>query len=640
MGICCSKKKRAPCDTPSSDPTSNVKHSENEKVKKKDDRKQPALAPKKGSEAPVLEKKSVFVVTQSGKTTEEKEKKKVEVPQKKSEVKKEAETISAGKAFPAEEVRPVQGPVRTSSCTKEEVDAILIQCGRLSRSSSGTTLNEAGGGGAHRRYSGSKRSFDFDHERKGEEYDDERPVSRPSPHRRTPGRERSGSRERGASGGSHSRRVSRSPGRRSDGPASATSANEKNKPAKMVSVPAREKPAESGSVKKSSNGGTVQSKRNASPRSRSPASNSLNRSVGGGNENAGSGAQPSLSRSSSRKAEHSPYRRNPMAEIDENTMKGNQNSSMSFKSQKGNQAQKTESAISSHKGSTDDIKSTKSHTIVTNCIRDQFVTCRVKDQENNTEEQFDPLGSFKSNEINFTNISLESLNTKAVVSTNRSSCRSSRDFDHHGNSYTNLLLEDIQNYHQNHNTNGASQSPINFSIPECVSKACSILEAVADLNSSSSSEARHGFRPKEPFLESEVAVKNDLIEPSMHKYVSVRDLGAEVEPQESAGSNSFVGHPLVSSWEPNSADSTDRYLAGSQSNHMEEIEQEVVGEARQTRHDRRLLRGGSSASGVTGGSNGKKRETIDRQINRNATGGLRPGAKPASVTASASASAC
>ena len=27
--------------------------------------------------------------------------------------------------------------VRTSSCTKEEVDAILIQCGRLSRSSSG-----------------------------------------------------------------------------------------------------------------------------------------------------------------------------------------------------------------------------------------------------------------------------------------------------------------------------------------------------------------------------------------------------------------------------------------------------------------------------------------------------------------------
>lgn len=47
------------------------------------------------------------------------------------------------------------GLVRTSSCTKEEVDAILIQCGRLSRSSS------AKGNG--RKYSGSKRSYDFDH---------------------------------------------------------------------------------------------------------------------------------------------------------------------------------------------------------------------------------------------------------------------------------------------------------------------------------------------------------------------------------------------------------------------------------------------------------------------------------------------
>jgi hypothetical protein len=249
------------------------------------------------------------------------------------------------------------------------------------------------------------------------------------------------------------------------------------------------------------------------------------------------------------------------------------------------------------------------------------VTCRVKDQENNTDEPFDPLGSFKSNEINFTNMSLESLNTKAVVSTNRSSRRSSRDFDHHGNSYTNLLLEDIQNYHQNNNPNIDSQNPISFTIPECVSKACSILEAVADLNSSSY-EARHGFKPKEPFVESEVAGKNDLIEPSMHKYVSVRDLRDEVEPQESAGSNSFVGQPWASPWEPNSADSTDRYLTGSQSYNVEVVEQDgPAGEACQACHDRRLLRGGSGASGVTGSSNVKKRETVDRQINRNGTGG-------------------
>jgi hypothetical protein len=338
MGLCCSKKKRAPCDTPISD----GKNPEKEKMKKKDTIKQPAIVSNKGSEQPISEKKPVFVVTQNAKTIEEKEKKKVEVPKKKPEIKKEAESISAGTAVPAEEIRsvpvPVHVPVRTSSCTKEEVDAILIQCGRLSRSSSGKTSNENAGGGAYRRYSGSKRSFDFDHERKGEE-DDESLVSRPSPHRRTPGRERSGSRERGASGGSHSRRVSRSPGRRTDGSACAASATDKTKPAKMVSVPAREKPAEVGSVKKSANGNTVSSKRNASPRSRSPASNSLNRNVGGGNENAGGGAQPSLSRSSSRKAEHSPYRRNPMAEIDENLLKGNQNGSVSFKSQKGNQAQ-------------------------------------------------------------------------------------------------------------------------------------------------------------------------------------------------------------------------------------------------------------------------------------------------------------
>ncbi|VVA98839.1 unnamed protein product [Arabis nemorensis] len=41
----------------------------------------------------------------------------------------------------------------SSSCTNEEVDAILIQCGKLSRSNSAAKT---------RRYFGSKRSFDFD----------------------------------------------------------------------------------------------------------------------------------------------------------------------------------------------------------------------------------------------------------------------------------------------------------------------------------------------------------------------------------------------------------------------------------------------------------------------------------------------
>ncbi|KAJ3680327.1 hypothetical protein LUZ60_016605 [Juncus effusus] len=585
MGLCFSKKKK-PCSDPASD--SNGKKGGKDKVKKKESKKESAVvAPKRVTEPPVCEKKPVFVVTQNTNkptASDEKENKKSDaaVPSKKPQInKQESETKPAGTAPPAEEIRAV--PVRTSSCTKEEVDAILIQCGRLSRSSSGKTSAETGT--HNRRYSGSKRSYDFDHEKRGEEDEEERTLSRPSPHRRTPSRERSGSRERTTGTG---RRVSRSPGRRSDGPTNSTPANEKPKPAKMVTVPAREK---AGSAKTGT--GTGSGKRNASPRSRSPGVNGANRS-----ENVGT-----LSRSSSRKGEHSPFRRNPMAELDENSMKATQSG---FKSQKTNQAQsnKNESVISSRKGSTEEI--TKSHTVVTNCIRDQFVTCRVKDQDGKkAEEHFDPLGSFKSNEINFTNISVESFNSKSHVSTNRSSRRSSRDFDHQNpNSYTNLLLEDIQNYHQTKNPNPNPNS-VPFSLPACVSKACSILEAVADLNSSSSN-SKQGFSPKEPFLESEIMVKDDLMEPSMHKYVSVRDLGGEVEPQESAGSNSFVGGQSQT-WEPNSVDSTDRW-ARSQSNNGDEAELErPVGSNRQSGVDRRL---------------GKKREgVVDRQIYRNGGSG-------------------
>ncbi|CAA3019540.1 Hypothetical predicted protein [Olea europaea subsp. europaea] len=39
-------------------------------------------------------------------------------------------------------------PVRTSSCTKEELDAILIQCSRLSRSSSTGKIAISGSGGS------------------------------------------------------------------------------------------------------------------------------------------------------------------------------------------------------------------------------------------------------------------------------------------------------------------------------------------------------------------------------------------------------------------------------------------------------------------------------------------------------------
>ena len=251
--------------------------------------------------------------------------------------KKKRSSGSSQEPQPAPKQLPVvlvpSTPVRSSSCTKEEVDAILIQCGRLSRSSSGagrpaSSSGETGAGGGHRRRrSGSKRSYDFDQEARDEECDWDRQgaaaVSRPSPHRGSPQRKRSGSRERSGTG-SGSRRASRSPGRRADGAATsvATAGSgggdraRQQQPEKMVSVPAREKARTSSAV-------AASWKRCTSPRSSSPA-----RMAASGNENAGAaGLTPVLSRSSSRKNEQSPYRRNPMAELDENSLRNNSNHS-------------------------------------------------------------------------------------------------------------------------------------------------------------------------------------------------------------------------------------------------------------------------------------------------------------------------
>lgn len=152
-------------------------------------------------------------------------------------------------------------------------------------------------------------------------------------------------------------------------------------------------------------------------------------------------------------------------------------------------------------------------------------------------------------------------------------------------SYTSMLLEDIQNFHQKTTPTPAPA----FSLPACVTKAHSILDAVADLNSGTSSNTSNAHveeRTRVPtadkfkrherssslganIVESKVVVSNDLMEPSLHKYVTVtrgvpRE-GEDLEEQESSGSNSFVGsqqHWLSSStWEPNSADSTDRYTS-------------------------------------------------------------------------------
>ncbi|WVZ86493.1 hypothetical protein U9M48_033257 [Paspalum notatum var. saurae] len=584
MGLCFSKKQQARRrdGQPSNDAKkSGGRKSGREAVLVADDRKAPQAkgpAPYKRAvarpEEPAADKRTVFVVKAAAAAAA------AEVAASAKAGSEEAKAEAKRAAPEEEEARPVavaRAPVRTSSCTKEEVDAILIQCGRLSRSSSASGKAPSG---EHRRYAGSKRSYDFDHERRGgggdvDECDWGREgaaVSRPSPRRRTPERKRSASHEgrTGGGSGSRSRRVSRSPGRRADvAPAAGSSGTgergARQQPGKMVSVPAREKGRAPSPVKAASSG-----KRYPSPRSNSPARAAA---AAAGNENAGvqPAHGPSLSRSSSRKAEQSPYRRNPMAELDENALGNNHNNN--GKPQK----KSADGAVTLPQKTAERAK-------------DQIPSCRIAKEKEIVEEPAAMASDTKASSARMNATHSVSIVADSVTNPrpgSRSSRPSSRDFDHNGNSYASLLLEDIQNYHQQ----STSAAPT-FALPACVSKACSILEAVADLNSSSSENksfeldrsvndkesvnGRHGGKAAGAtsiVVESEVVVKDDLMEPSLHKYVSVRDIRGEAEPQESAGSNSFAGNAWTCSWEPNSVDSTDRTRTASQSYNGDEVEQ-------------------------------------------------------------------
>ncbi|KAL3527373.1 hypothetical protein ACH5RR_012029 [Cinchona calisaya] len=615
MGGCLSKKRTcSSCPTalanPSPPKTKTTTHLEKNKVEEE------------------ILKKEVFITKHrksqdiDRKSEEEDEKNDDDVKKAPEEVQKES---NGGGIF----VAAAAGPVRTSSCTKEEVDAILIQCGRLSRSSS--TGKPATGG---RKYSGSKRSYDFDNDNCSDGRDGEtinnaiageddngvvvgvgersshrqrtrqresssRTVGSPSKgRRRTPSREReqqrSGSRERG-SGGNGGRRVSRSPGRRSESPinttttsggvsgaANSSSGNGNVRPGKMVSVPAT---VSSLAMDKSNNvGGSevvstsavkrIQVKRNAgaggdgnvvggrtataSPRARSPARTNVK--VLTDNQNQSQQQQPgSLSRSNSRKAEHSPYRRNPLSEIDTNVVI----EQMPLAGAKA-PMQKP----------------------ISDCtVRNDKVVVQGTDNKISCSQG-----------VADKNLMSQAAKAPQAVTRCRSS-RLSRDLDinpetlsNPSPSYTTLLLEDIQNFHQK-----SSSSTPAISLPPCLSKACSILEAVADLNSTSNlssafsedkkrvptaeqfnkryDNASFGAYPtgkkgaeakKDPFVQSEVVVNDDIMEPTFHKYVTVRRGaagGEDMEEQESSGSNSIVSGQQYwispSSWEPNSADSND-----------------------------------------------------------------------------------
>lgn len=339
----------------------------------------------------------------------------------------------------ASSVAVEKSSVRTSSCTKEEVDAILIECGKLSRSNSAAKT---------RRYSGSKRSFDFDQNertrgggegdveeerRKTPQRNRDRGVERAngSPRerrRRTPSRERERERGGGAGGG---RRASRSPAKRSEQATNPSGTLVISSNIKFVTVPATDPSSKRVTVK---------------------------RSIGEACRTAAmTNVQP---------------RRKPLGEIDQNATKGDKKKKM------------------------------------------------IK-RENEDKK----------------------LTTPQVISRSRS-LRRSRDFDFSPetlllqsseqdmkSSYTELLLKDIKDFHGKSSNDDEEEDPFSR-LPSCVTKACSIVEAVADLNSSSSdlNQFRFGSTVK----------KADLVEPSFEKYVTVRRGCCSLEEQESCGSNNLT----------------------------------------------------------------------------------------------------
>lgn len=268
-----------------------------------------------------------------------------------------------------------------------------------------------------------------------------------------------------------------------------------------------------------------------------------------GNENAGAGPTPALSRSSSRKAEQSPYRRNPLAELDDNSLRNNSNHNA--KPQK----KSTEIAVAA----------TPKKAAVRAKEPTADPSCTSGKEKPVTGEDAAVAASETKSHSSKAAIATRSASIAAESLSQRPGCRSrraSRDFDQNPGSYTTQLLEDIQSYHQQ--STSATPATPSLSLPACVAKACSIVEAVADLNSSSENrtyEYEPGLSADDKGSVNAPLVSDGSVEPSAarkHVLPAARDLRAEIEPQESAGSNSVTGHPWTPSWEPASVESTDR----------------------------------------------------------------------------------
>ncbi|CAN8232737.1 unnamed protein product [Cochlearia groenlandica] len=461
---------------------------------------------------------------------------------------------------------PDESPVSDEKSTGD-VDAILIQCGKLSRSNSAAAKT--------RRFSGSKRSFDFDgigHDAEeadvedgGEEEEEiERRIHRnrhrrgeESPRerrrRRTPSRERENrsgignSGGGGGCGGGGSRRVSRSPIRRSEtnpntnpnsSAASGNSVNSSNnnKQCKFVSVPATDKSSLVITEKSNNNGDSsinrISVKRNigkaASPRSQLPA-----RTV----------AMPSPPSKPSRKTEYSPYKRNPLVKIDTNSI-ANRNDNIDNDSQKMNSKSASQGPI--RRAASPNQRATKEQEkIVEECkvmlscgielAKPQFVS-RSRSLRKSRDFDFDPEALLSNNNNN---------NNNPVAAASALP------------SYTALLLQDIHNFHQKS----------------------------VNVNATSSSVSKESTKNQQERIEK----KTDLMEPSFEKYVTVKRGCStsleEMEEEESSGSNGFIASSCVvkqrrqgylsasssssSSWEPNSAESRDRMCVKSNNKELD-----------------------------------------------------------------------
>ncbi|XP_071733841.1 uncharacterized protein At1g65710-like [Rutidosis leptorrhynchoides] len=374
----------------------------------------------------------------------------------------------------------------TSSCSKDEVDSTLLQCDRLGRSNSAGAQNP--NLRRRRRYSRSKRSFDFDLSNRlkhANEYDNDNvndydndndeidglhhwqrevrvssPVSRRnsrssskerrisiSPSRRSQssfGNSNTVTAAGGGGGGSSSkeRRISISPSKRSQSPfrnsnnavvaTGGGGSNNNRPPAKMVSVPATNKSHVAGgdevavgSVKR------IHVKRNVSPAKTNLRVYSDNQSE-------------ELRRDreyyNTREVDEMYYRRRSLVEIDNNAARSSQ-------------------------------------------------AKRTRKLSREIDMNVDPSPP----------------------------------------SYASLLLDDINKFHQKNASGGTKVSP-DFVLPECVSKACSIMEAVADLNSNTGSLCSdERWRNTTP-------IKKDKLEESRN--VVVNDVFVDaIEEPESSGSN-------------------------------------------------------------------------------------------------------